>query len=84
MALQIPLSIAGSPADFAAPVAAFRQAKLEHHKTTGEAAPREHELVEACVKRVPRGEAPDDYVIADYEIVDDRPSLRSRKDALIH
>lgn len=27
---------------------------------------------------------PDDYEIVPYEIVDDRPSLRARKDALIH
>src|ERR1051326_5752450 len=44
---------------------------------------RGHELVEAAVRRVPRGDAADDYAI-DYEIVDDRPSLRARKDALIH
>jgi hypothetical protein len=98
MTVQIPLSqIDGDPDAFAARVAAFRQAKLDHHKTAGEPAPREHELVEACVVRVPFGRrefidqplppvgAPaDDYEIVDYEIIDDRPSLRSRKDALIH
>jgi hypothetical protein len=118
MTAQIPLSQIGDPAAFEARVAAFRQAKLDHHARVGEPAPREHELVEAAVRRVPRGlgdivrspvagedsadfaarsatpaqapgdramqdNAADDYAI-DYEIVDDRPSLRARKDALIH
>lgn len=85
MTAQIPLSQIDDPAAFKARVAAFRQAKLDHHATIGEPAPREHELVEAAVRRVPRGlsGAADDYAI-DYEIVDDRPSLRARKDALIH
>lgn len=98
MPLQIPLSQAGDAAAFAARVAAFQKAKLDHLKTVGVPAPREDDLVEACVIRVPFGRrefvnqplppvtpaAADDYMIADYEIVDDRPSLRSRKDALIH
>jgi hypothetical protein len=84
MTAQIPLSQFGDAEAFRKRVEAFRQAKLDHHKTVGEPAPQEHHLIEACVRRVPRGEAPDDYVIDDYEIVDDRPSLRSRKDALIH
>lgn len=118
MTAQIPLSQIGDPAAFKARVAAFRQAKLDHHARIGEPAPREHELVEAAVRRVPRGlsgitrspaagegstdfaarsaapahapgdramqdNAADDYAI-DYQIVDDRPSLRTRKDALIH
>ena len=84
MTVQIPLSQIGDPASFAARVAAFRQAKLDHHATVGEPAPREHDLVEACVKRVPRSEVPDNYEIVPYEVVDDRLSLRARKDALIH
>ena len=95
MTAQILLSQIGNADEFRKRVAAFRQAKLDHHATIGEPAPREHELFEAAVRRVPRclsGIAPspsatasaaDDYAI-DYEIVDDRPSLRSRKDALIH
>lgn len=121
MILQIPLSQCGDAETFAARVAAFCKAKLDHHKTLGEPAPREHDLVEACVRRVPRpsplsisppqaggrcasdavaddppplaqegregasepSEA-DDYATLAYEIVDDRPSLRARKDALIH
>jgi hypothetical protein len=85
MRLQIPFSQIGDAEAFKKRVEAFRQAKLDHHKTVGEPAPREHDLVEAVVRRAPsRGAEPDDYVIDDYEIVDDRPSLRSRKDALIH
>ncbi len=130
MTVAIPLSQIGDAAAFAARVAAFRKSRLDHQKTVGVPAPREHELVEACVRRVPspllppperRGrvgvgvlagsvarpiattEPPardphlsspfqgeeahadaDDYEIVDYEIVDDRPSLRARKDALIH
>jgi len=95
MTAQIPLSQIDNAEEFRKRVAAFRQAKLDHHATIGEPAPSEHELVEAAVRRVPRGlsgivrspsaaESPaDDYAI-DYEIVDDRPSLRARKDALIH
>jgi hypothetical protein len=83
MTAQIPLSQIDNAEEFRKRVAAFRQAKLDHHATIGEPAPREHELVEAAVRRVPRGDAADDYAI-DYEIVDDRPSLRARKDALIH
>lgn len=83
MTAQIPLSQIGDADAFKQRVAAFRQAKLDHHAVVGEPAPREHEFVEAAVRRVPRADAPDDYAI-DYEIVDDRPSLRARKDALIH
>jgi hypothetical protein len=39
MPLQIPLSQAGSADGFAARVAAFRDAKRDHHKTVGEPAP---------------------------------------------
>lgn len=39
---QIPLSLAGSADAFAARVAAFRQARLDRHKTVGQPAPREH------------------------------------------
>jgi hypothetical protein len=67
MPLQIPLSQIGDPDAFKAHVAAFRQAKLDHHNTVRLPAPREHDLVEACVRRVPHGEA-DDYVIEDYAI----------------
>ena len=84
MTAQIPLSQIGNADDFKARVAAFRQAKLDHHATIGEPAPREHELVEAAVRRVPKGDAADDYEIVPYEFVDDRPSLRSRKDVLLH
>jgi hypothetical protein len=117
MILQIPLSQIDDAEAFAARVAAFRKAKLDHHNTVAEPAPREHELVEACVRRVPRGplsisppqageraasgaasknppplagqdregaSEADTYEIVPYEIVDDRPSLRARKDALIH
>jgi hypothetical protein len=116
MTVAIPLSQVGDAAAFAARVAAFRKAKLDHHKTVDVPAPREHELVEACVRRVPRGplsisppqagergasvaalnnppplagegregaSEADDYEVVDYEIIDDRQSLRARKDALI-
>lgn len=53
MTVPIPLSQIGDAAAFAARVAAFRKAKLDHQKTVGVPAPREHELVEACVRRVP-------------------------------
>jgi len=95
MSLQIPLSQVGDADAFKKRVEAFRQAKIDHQKTVDVPAPQEHHLVEAVVRRVPHpspqpGEGrepasvPDDYVIEDYEIVDDRPSLRARKDALIH
>jgi hypothetical protein len=97
MTRQIPLSQIGDADAFKKRVEAFRQAKIDHHKTLDVPAPQEHHLVEAVVRRVPRAHgdpatavggdgagAPDDYVIDDYEIVDDRPSLRARKDALIH
>lgn len=95
MTRQIPLSQIADADAFRKRVTAFRQAKIEHQRTIDVPAPQEHHLVEAVVRRVPHphggpgggGEgatAPDDYVIDDYEIVDDRPSLRARKDALIH
>jgi hypothetical protein len=97
MTRQIPLSQIGDADTFKKRVEAFRQAKIDHQKTLGVPAPQEHHLVEAVVRRVPHrngdpamaagAEATsgaDDYVIDDYEIVDDRPSLRERKDALIH
>jgi hypothetical protein len=105
MTRQIPLSQIGDADAFKQRVEAFRQAKIDHHKTLDVPAPQEHHLVEAVVRRVPRphpnpvpqagdgvarsagGEGQcdaDGYEIIDYEIVDDRPSLRARKDALIH
>jgi hypothetical protein len=80
MIIQIRLAqIGNDPAAFHARVAAFRQTKLDHHKTEGEPAPREHDLVEACVRRVPRGDAPDDYELVDYEVADDRSLLCSAR-----
>jgi len=84
MPLQIPLSQIGDPKDFMARVAAFQNAKIAHQGTVGEAAPREHDLVEQCVRRVAREDGPDYFEVLPFDIVDDRPSLRSRKDALIH
>jgi hypothetical protein len=84
MTAKIALSQIGDAVTFKARVEAFRQARLDHHATVGEPAPREDELVEAAVRRVPRGLALADDYIVDYEIVDDRPSLRARKDALIN
>lgn len=87
MTLQIPKSHLGdvTPEQFAARVAAFVKAKLDHHNTVEIPAPAEHHLVEQSVSRVPRKGEPDNYV-ADYEIVDDSPkkTLRQRKDDLIH
>lgn len=79
MTLQIKASEIGdaaAQAAFAHRVEAFRHAKLAHHQTVDEPAPTEHHLIEACVRRVPRGDEPDDYVV-DYEIV--RPTLEERK-----
>lgn len=83
MTAQIPLSQIGDADAFKKRVVAFRQAKLDHHATVGDPAPRDDELVEAAIRRLRRGDAADDYAI-DYEIVDDRPTLRARKDTLIH
>ncbi len=84
MTTQIPLSQIGDADVFKKRVEAFRQAKIDHQRTIDVPAPQEHHLVEAVVRRVPQRNAPDDYAIDDYEIVDDGPSLRARKDALIH
>jgi hypothetical protein len=74
MTIQIAKAQAGD--DFAARVEAFRQAKLAHHQTTDVPAPIEDQVVEACIKRVPRNGEADDYV-ADFEIVE--PSLDQKK-----
>jgi hypothetical protein len=85
MTLQIPLSQIVDVNTFKARVATFREARLAHHQTLGEPAPIEHPLIEACVRRIPRGKEADDWVL-DYEIVDDPKTvltLRQQKDALI-
>lgn len=79
--IQIPLSRIPSPEEFAAAAEAHRAA-LEAHRLgpAGVPQPRCDELVEAVVERVPdpnpkvaeRG--PDRFVVAPYEIVDDRPN----------
>lgn len=45
--------------------------------------PQAHPLIEGCIKRLPGdGKSPDNF-IADYVILDDSPTLRQRKDALL-
>jgi hypothetical protein len=68
---QIPAEFA---ADFAEHVEAFRQAKLAHHRTVDVPAPASHHLIENSVRRVPRLDLPDEF-LADYEIIDDAPTL---------
>ena len=70
MTLKISVSLIGDVDVFKARVAAFRQARLAHHQTLDEPAPVENHLVEACVRRVPRGEEADDW-IEDYELVEE-------------
>lgn len=68
--------------EFKRRVTAFKQAKLDHHKTVGVPAPSEHHLVVAAVKRVPKPDR-DDWV-EDYQIVEPAPkSLPERKKDLI-
>lgn len=78
MTIQIPRMQAGD--DFESRVETYRQAKLNHHQTLSVAAPAEHPLIEACIKRVPQTDGPDDYV-ADYQIVD--PPIDERKNELV-
>ncbi len=67
---------------FADQVEQYRQAMLAHRFTVDVPAPAAPSLlVESCIRRVQypiSAEKPDDFV-ADYEIVDDLPSLDDRK-----
>ena len=83
MTVRIPQSqLAGLGFDLVEAIEAFRQAKLAHRFTEGVPAPTAPAIVEDCIRRVQVDGKPDDYV-ADYEIVDDTPPLRARKDMLI-
>jgi hypothetical protein len=64
--------IDGLGIDYPAEVEAFRQAKLAHRFTEGEAAPSAPAHIEQAIKRVQVDGKPDDFV-SDYEVVDDRP-----------
>lgn len=92
---QVPLSLVGSAAEFAAALERHR-ADLEAHRLgePDQAAPIAHELVGSLVLRLPdtgpvAERAPDQFTIAPYEIVDDTPappavpSLADRKRDLL-
>lgn len=84
MPLVIKLSQIKSAADFEAQVAAYIKARKDHQKTEGEPAPTAPPIVEAAVMLVPgsiEDERADDYV-ADYQVVDDSPTLDARKAAV--
>ncbi len=76
--------IGSSP--FAAEVEDYRQRLLAHRFTVDVPAPMAASaMVEECIKRVQypiEDQKPDDFV-ADYEIVDDLPSLDTRKAELL-
>lgn len=76
MTMQIALSQAGP--DFADRVERHRQARIAHQATIDVPAPVDDPLVEACIRRVRKDDGPDEFV-ADYQIVDDTPSLAERK-----
>lgn len=77
--IRIPLSLAGSPEDFAKAVEAHRKAcHLHMMGRPGKPAPTAPDHVKAVIARQPQEgpvatRGPDSFVILPYEIVDDRP-----------
>jgi hypothetical protein len=88
MAIQIPLSIAGSPEAFALAVQAHRDA-LEAHLmgSPGKSAPVASSAIEAVIERRPQSgpvakRGPDEFVILPYEIIDDTPRTAEQQQAI--
>lgn len=95
MVIQIPLSLSGPPAEFAAKVDAHRAALAAHRVgKPGIGAPQADQLVDSLVERVPQTgpvatRGPDEFRVRAYEIIDDTPAppapptLAERKAALL-
>jgi hypothetical protein len=79
MAIKIPLSQSGPPAEFARAVEDHRKALIAHMMgKPGVAPPTHNDLVNAVIERRPQTgpidkRGPDQFVILPYEIVDDTP-----------
>jgi|GEM_PF-5367036 len=84
---KVPLSFAGSAEAFGKRLEAHRSALESHRKGKhGRPAPLEHEIVDALILRVPDSgpvatRGPDKFVIAPYEIFDDKAAEAEQKRA---
>lgn len=60
--------------ELAKSLAEYRDAMVAHIQTVGKPAPVVHDVIAALVRRVPVAiDKPDEFHIADYEIIDDHP-----------
>lgn len=88
MAIQIPLSIAGTAEGFAAAVQAHRDALESHIKgNPGKPAPVASVAVQSVIQRQPQEgpvakRGPDQFVILPHEIYDDTPRTPEQQKAI--
>lgn len=91
--IQIPLSQISTQAEFEAEVVKHRAALERHNRgREGVPVPTAHQLVQSVIARVPQKgpvatRGPDDFVIQQFEYIDDRPvtpEVQALRDSILN